>query len=65
LLSFIGHVVPVNTSGAFLIQIVVIAGVGFMIVAATLLRGRSNWGRANRSYFEKAAEAIGAGLCFD
>jgi hypothetical protein len=39
LLSFIGHVVPVNTSGAFLIQIVVsIAGVGFMIVAATLLR---------------------------
>lgn len=38
LLSFMGHVVLMNMSGALLIQIVVsIAGIGFMIVAATAL----------------------------
>jgi hypothetical protein len=38
LLSFVGHIVLVNTSGALLMQILVsMAGIGLMIVAATLL----------------------------
>ena len=52
LLSFIGHVVLVNTSGAFLMQIVIsIAGIGFMIVAATLLTWTVKLGTRERQLF--------------